>query len=108
MTGSVNIGNISDPLSTIINTKEEEEEEKEVPDLSKMYRVGQLLPCYVLHNDTNEKLVQLSINPKLINSQLTSKDLLPNMVRESLCLDIHVLSFSPLPLSDSIRLHLQY
>ena len=112
MTGSVNIGNISDPLSAIINTKEEEEEEKEVPDLSKMYRVGQLLPCYVLHNDTNEKLVQLSINPKLINNQLTSKDLLPNMVRESLCLiDIHthyVLSFPPLPLSDSIRLHLQY
>lgn len=83
MTGSVNIGDVSDPLSGLINTGDEGEEfdEKKVPDLSKMYRIGQLLSCYVLKVNDSKKQVQLSINPKLINNQLTTKNLIPNMVR---------------------------
>ena len=91
MTGSVNIGDVSDPLSSLINTVEEEEEEesggKKVPDLSKMYRVGQLLSCYVLNVNDSEKQVKLSINPKLINNQLTTKNLIPNMVRNRIIIN---------------------
>ena len=88
MTGSVNIGDVSDPLSSLINTVEEEESGgKKVPDLSKMYRVGQLLSCYVLNVNDSEKQVKLSINPKLINNQLTTKNLIPTMVRNRIIIN---------------------
>lgn len=75
MTGSVNIGNISDPLAQQF----ESEDEGGVPELKELFRIGQVLPCYVL--ETDERNIQLALNPRLVNSHMTAKSLRPNMVR---------------------------
>ena len=49
-----------------------------VPLMERLFSVGQLLPCYVLavHNSR----INLSINPRLVNEHLTTKDLKPKLV----------------------------
>lgn len=76
-TGSINIGNISDPLASQFDP---DSSEMKVPELSKMFCVGQLLPCYILEG--GDKIIQLSINPCLVNRHLKGNNLCSNMVRK--------------------------
>ena len=49
-----------------------------VPSLERLFRVGTLMPCYV--TAVGGKRVSLSVNPRLVNTHLTEKDIKPNMV----------------------------
>ena len=84
MTGSVNIGNISDPLANLaqqqVDQDEQRDEDKPLTDLSQLFHVGQVLPCFVLDVDTKRRHAQLTINPRLVNGQIVAKNLRPNMV----------------------------
>lgn len=84
MTGSVNIGDISDPLANLaqqqIDQDEQRDEDKPLTELSRLFHVGQILPCFVLDVDTKRRHVQLTINPRLVNSHIVAKNLRPNMV----------------------------
>ena len=84
MTGSVNIGNISDPLANLaqqqVDQNEQRDEDKPLTDLSQLFHVGQVLPCFVLDVDTQRRHAQLTINPRLVNSQIVARNLRLNMV----------------------------
>jgi rRNA biogenesis protein RRP5 len=73
MTGSVNIGDVSDPLAA------KGDQFDESLELSQMFHVGQIFPCYVLSVD-DKNHVMLSINPRLVNVHLTARTLYPNML----------------------------
>lgn len=51
------------------------------PSLSRLFHVGQLLPCYVLGVEGGSR-VSLSTNPRLVNSHLTHRDIRPGMVTD--------------------------
>lgn len=78
MSGSVNIGDISDPLADRQELTESDEED--LLSLSELFYVGQTLPCYVLEVLSQQKYVPVALNPRLVNCHLTAKSLRPNMV----------------------------
>ena len=49
-----------------------------VPLMERLFAVGQLLPCYV--QAVSKGRISLSVNPQLINSHLSAKDIKPNLV----------------------------
>lgn len=51
----------------------------EVPLMERLFSVGQLMPCYV--QAVEKGRVSLSVNPELINSHLSAKDLKPKLVQ---------------------------
>ena len=53
--------------------------EDSAPNLSRLFSVGQLLPCYVLGVEGGTR-VSLSVNPRLVNAHLTHRDIRPGMV----------------------------
>ena len=54
-------------------------EEDASPSLGRLFHVGQLLPCYVLGVEGGTR-VSLSVNPRLVNTHLTHRDIRPGMV----------------------------
>ena len=54
--------------------------------LSKLFHVGQLLPFSVLEEVRTKNLVALTVNPRIVNSNLSASDIRPNMVSEMVCL----------------------
>ena len=54
--------------------------------LSKLFRVGQLLPFSVLEEVRTKNLVALTVNPRIVNSNLSASDIRPNMVSDMVCL----------------------
>ena len=68
------------------------------PSLGRLFHVGQLLPCYVLAVEGGTR-VSLSVNPRLINTHLTHRDIKPRMVNTkyslilfSTCMQVFILS----------------
>ena len=49
-----------------------------IPSLERLFHVGALMPCYV--TAVGGRRVSLSVNPRLVNTHLTAKDIRPNMV----------------------------
>ncbi len=49
-----------------------------VPDMSTIFYNGQLVICCVLSVQKNQ--IELSLNPKHVNSNITGKTISPNMV----------------------------
>lgn len=54
--------------------------------LSKLFRAGQLLPFSVLEKVRTKNLVALTVNPRIVNSNLSASDIRPNMVSDMMCL----------------------
>lgn len=46
--------------------------------MERLFSVGQLLPCYV--QAVEKGRVSLSVNPELVNSHISAKDVKPNLV----------------------------
>ena len=46
--------------------------------MDRLFSVGQLMPCYV--QAIKGSLMNLSVNPCLVNSHLTARDIKPNLV----------------------------
>ena len=55
------------------------------PSLARLFHIGQLLPCYVLAVEGGTR-VSLSVNPRLVNTHLTHRDIKPGMVIMNLCI----------------------
>ena len=49
-------------------------------DLTLLFHVGQILPCYIISVNSEKRQVQLSLNPRLINGSVMKDNILPNMV----------------------------
>jgi len=49
-----------------------------IPSLERLFHVGALMPCCV--TAVGGRKVSLSVNPRLVNTHLTAKDIRPNMV----------------------------
>ena len=56
------------------------ENSKEAPSLSSLFHVGQLLPFSVLEELSEGKLVPLTANPRIVNSNLSPKSIQSKMV----------------------------
>lgn len=86
--GSIAITDVSDPLTAAAESEarrldgEEDETETaegpETPRLERLFQVGSLLPCYVMAVDGRK--VALSVNPRLVNSNRTPRDIAPGLV----------------------------
>ena len=48
-------------------------------DLTLLFHVGQILPCYIISVNSEKRQVQLSVNPRLVNSSVMKENILPNM-----------------------------
>lgn len=60
--------------------EEEEKGEDDVPELSKMYRVGQWLRAVVEESgDSTKKRIELTIDPSVVNEKIDVEDLAPGM-----------------------------
>lgn len=92
LTGYVPITNISPRFSELLkkasddseeedgSDEEEEKEEGDVPELSKMYRVGQWLRAVVEESgDSTKKRIELTIDPSVVNEKIDVEDLEPGM-----------------------------
>ena len=81
LTGTVNITEISEQLNKIIAAAEDDED-AEIPELSDMFLVGQLVVCSVteLTTEKNKKRIALSLMPSKVNVGLGANDLAPGMV----------------------------
>lgn len=53
----------------------------EAPSLERLFHVGSLLPVYVASVDSERLRIGLSVNPRLINSHITSRDIKSGLVR---------------------------
>ena len=63
-------------------------EQQSVPKMEQLFQIGTLLPCYVMAvRDT--KVVSLSINPRLVNANLSASDVKADMVGHITCSTIH-------------------
>lgn len=51
---------------------------EQVLDMERLFSVGQLMPCYVQAVDGPR--ISLSVNPRLVNSHLTAKDIKQKLV----------------------------
>ena len=49
-----------------------------IPSMEQLFVVGQLMPCYV--QAVEDSRISLSVNPRLINSHLTAKDITAKLV----------------------------
>jgi rRNA biogenesis protein RRP5 len=100
LSGFVALTDVSDQLNQRVekllqegpegeNEEEEEDAEFEDVDLKKSFHVGQYLRAYVKSSgvessSSNKKRIELSLNPKLANRELTNAEMLPNcMVQAS-------------------------
>eukprot|EP00731_Ephydatia_muelleri_P020460 Em0013g187a len=86
MRGSIAITDISDVLTELVQAEAnlgddgaEVAEQQSVPKMEQLFQIGSLLPCYVTAvRDT--KVVSLSINPRLVNANLSASDVKADMV----------------------------
>ncbi len=65
-------------------------EETEIPSLERLFDVGSLLPVYVTSVDGGRSRIGLSVNPRLVNSHITAKDVKPGLVRNWTCIEHHL------------------
>ncbi len=65
-------------------------EETEIPSLERLFDVGSLLPVYVTSVDGGRSRIGLSVNPRLVNSHITAKDVKPGLVRNWICIEHHL------------------
>ena len=63
-------------------------EQQSVPRMEQLFQIGSLLPCYVTAVRDN-KMVSLSINPRLVNTNLSASDVKADMVGHRNCFAIH-------------------
>ena len=49
-------------------------------DLTRLLHVGQILPCCIISVNSEKRQVELSLNPRLVNSLVMKDNILPNMV----------------------------
>lgn len=103
MTGFVPITEISSFLSAQIesaaqDSDEEDEVEADIPDLRRLFVVGQLLPCCIVAledsrgSDNSKRRIELSLKAESVNSSLNGPDLSIGMASFQLTLDSHWLN----------------
>lgn len=85
MRGSVAITDVSDVVTELVkaeadlgNEEAEVAEQQSVPKMEQLFQIGALLPCYV--TAVSDTRVLLSINPRLVNANLSASDVKADMV----------------------------
>lgn len=73
-----------------------------LPTLGRLFYTGQLIVCCVLseggkrRGEKGRGRVELTVNPRIVNSHLSARDINEGMVRSFLCVSIYKHKLSPL------------